>query len=706
MKAVITEKPSVAREIASVLGAKRHREGFIEGNGYKITWAFGHLIELAMPEDYGWTGFRKENLPMIPDKFKLLVRRIKDGKERKKDNVAVQQLNIIKEIFNEAEEIIVATDAGREGELIFRYIYQYLRCKKPFRRLWISSMTNKAILDGFANLRPGSDYDNLYTSALFRSQADWLVGLNASQALSISAHGSYSLGRVQTPTLKMVCERFLENRHFESRTYWQIKLNLNKDGNFLQCLSDEKYNTKEPASGWVTAIRNEGKVQVVDIVKKEHKQEPPLLYDLTSLQKEANTQLDYSAESTLKIAQSLYEKKVLSYPRTGSRYISDDVFEQIPFLISLLKGYPPLASAAGETEKLIYPENRLNAKSVDSQKVTDHHALIITENPPRNLSAEEEAIYRMVATRMLEAFSPASVKDITTLYLCAAGCRFTAKGSVVKISGWKNIRNVQEEELQDQNLTETEDNPCLPVLKIGDTLDIDNCELLEKQTRPRPLHTESSLLAAMETAGKDIDDEELRASMQDIGIGTPATRAAIIETLFKRDYIIREKKNLVPTAKGLAVYEIVKDQLISDVALTGKWEAELNHIAKGEKTDSHFESDIKEFTKLIINQLLEINPKVFRDLASSRPYPTVPCPSCGGEMRIMAKSARCQNKDCNLNIWKEFSGKKLTEKQFMTLVSKGKTSLIKGFINPSGEKFDASLIIEGKRVIYRKAQKK
>lgn len=697
MKAIITEKPSVAREIATVLGVRKRQEGYLEGNGYKITWAFGHLVELAMPEDYGWTGFKKENLPMIPQKFKLLVRQVKDGKIRKKDSSAEQQLKIIKEIFNEADEIIVATDAGREGELIFRYIYQYLKCKTPFRRLWISSMTNKAILDGFANLKPGSDYDNLHRSALYRSQADWLVGLNASQALSIAAHGSYSLGRVQTPTLKMVCERFLENRDFESRPYWQIRIASIKDGIPFRCISDDRWETEEQATKAMEKIQSQGFLDVENITSKELRQEPPLLYDLTALQKEANTQLDYPAEMTLRIAQSLYEKKVLSYPRTGSRYLPQDVAEQIPSLVHLLTEYSPLASAARETERIIHSTEGLNPKSIDDKKVTDHHALIITENLPQGLSIEEESIYNMVASRMLEAFSQACIKESTHVHLTSAGYGFSLKGNVVRRAGWRSVRNIEEDEPGEDNM----DNPTLPSFEPHETLRIESLERIKKQTRPRPLHTESSLLAAMETAGKEIEDEMVRASMQDTGIGTPATRAAIIETLFKREYITRDKKSLLPTPKGLAVYEIVKDKLISNVSMTGQWETELNRIARGEPVHSEFENDIKEFTGKIVNELLGIHSQALNEIARNRSYPTASCPACGGQMRLMSKLARCQNEDCGLAIWKEMWGKTLTEKQFMALVTKGKTPVIKGFTHQSGDKFDAILEVENKKVVYR-----
>lgn len=331
MKVIIAEKPSVARDIAAIVGADNRKDGYLEGNGYCVTWAFGHLIGLAMPQDYGITGFQAENLPILPAEFKLLPRQVKDGKEYKPDPGTMKQLKVIKELFNKCERIVVATDAGREGELIFRYIYNYLECSRPFDRLWISSLTDQAIRKGLENLRPGKEYDNLYRSAKARSQADWVVGINASQALSISAgHGVWSLGRVQTPTLAMICSRYLENKDFKPQTYFQVKLHTAKDATQFAAISTERYNTKQEADDILNRVRSAESVNVISVEKKEANQEPPLLYDLTTLQKEANSRHSFSADKTLSVAQSLYEAKLISYPRTGSRYISDDVLPRYP----------------------------------------------------------------------------------------------------------------------------------------------------------------------------------------------------------------------------------------------------------------------------------------------------------------------------------------------------------------------------------------
>lgn len=690
MKAVIAEKPSVAKDIANILGARSNKDGYLEGNGYKVTWAFGHLVELAMPEDYGWEGFKAENLPMIPDTFKLQPRQKREGKKMVKDAGVLKQLKVIKEVFAEADEIIVATDAGREGELIFRYIYEFLGCRTPFRRLWISSLTDKAIKEGFAHLKPGSDYDTLHVSARCRSEADWLVGLNASTALTVAAHGNYSLGRVQTPTLRMICERYLEHTHFVPQKYWQLKVTSEKDGLTFSAWSDNRYDEAGKASAALSTVQSAGKLNVDQVQRKETRQEPPLLYDLTALQKEANSKLGFSADKTLSIAQSLYEKKVMSYPRTGSRYISEDVYDEMPKRVAMLAGYAPLSSPskalAGKT---------LNKRSVNDAKVTDHHALIVTENLPGNGLCEDEGkIYYLVASRMLEAFGTVCIKDVTTAVLSAGGEKFTVRGSVIKDAGWRAVRGEKEEAAEDG-----EECASMPPLQEGEVLPLKSAEAAEKQTKPKPLHTESSLLAAMETAGKDIDDEEVRASMKETGIGTPATRAAIIETLFRREYIERQKKSLVPTSKGLAVYEVVKDKMISDVAMTGKWEAALNGIVDGRSKAEAFRAAIVQYTKQITQELLAVQGDTLRT-ASASAIPTAKCPLCGGEVRLYPKLAKCQNEACGLKIWREIAGKKLSDKSLTELLAKGKTGSIKGFTSKAGKKFEAVLVLKDGKVEF------
>lgn len=675
MQVIIAEKPSVAREIAAIVGATNRKDGFIEGNGYAVTWAFGHLVGLAMPQQYGIAGFRRENLPILPSSFILLPRQVREGKEYKADPGVVKQLGILRELFGMAERIIVATDAGREGELIFRYIYSYLECRTPFVRLWISSLTDRAIREGLQHLRPGNEYDNLYLSAKARSEADWIVGINASQALAVAAgRGVWSLGRVQTPTLAIICSRYLENKAFKSATYFRLKLSTAKEGTEFTVLSTEKFDGREKAEAARAEVIGARTVRVVNVERKEAREQLPLLYDLTTLQKEANSRYGFSAEKTLDIAQSLYEKKFITYPRTGSRYISEDVAEEIPALIGNMTRYPRFAEYAGRMDTA-----SLSRRSVDNEKIADHHALLPTENLPSELDADHRIVYEMVAGRMLETFSGACVKENTSLTLQSAGHDFTARGSIMVETGWRAVLNEPVEEKE-------EDMTLLPDIVQGDELPVKGCVTEQKQTRPRPLHTESSLLAAMETAGRELSDEAEREAMKDAGIGTPATRAAIIETLFAREYVRREKKSLVPTDKGLAVYAVVRDKKIADVAMTGGWELALSKIATGEMDAPTFHRGIEVFTSQIAKELLEARI----DGAES----DTACPRCGRPVVFYPKLAKCQNPNCGLTVWRTVARKELTDKQLAELLTKGKTGTIRGFVKNGGGTFDAALTLD------------
>ena len=676
MIALIAEKPSVAKDIARIIGATQRNDGYLSGNGYMVTWAFGHLIQLAMPEAYGVANFRRESLPILPSDFRLIPRQVKAEKGYKADPGVLKQLKVIKEVFDQCDRIIVATDAGREGELIFRYIFHYLNCRKPFVRLWISSLTDRAIREGMENLQPGERYDNLYLAAKSRSEADWLIGINATQALSVAAgQGVFSLGRVQTPTLMMICDRYLENKNFVPTKFWQLKASTASGGIGFTAQSTARWEQQPEAIAALQRAKDAGQLVVKSVERKETAQEPPLLYDLTTLQKEANTKLNFSADKTLSIVQSLYEKKVMSYPRTGSRYISEDVFEEMPERIALLERYPRFAGYAA-----VLNGTTLNRRSVNDGKVTDHHALIVTENLPGELSKDERAVYELVAGRMLEAFSGKCVKDVTTALLSAGDTGFTVKGAVMKTAGWRAVFSEQD--------TEDEDTATLPPLQEGQTLPLSGVDLLEKQTKPKPLHTESSLLAAMENAGKELEDAELKASLKDAGIGTPATRAAIIETLFARQYIVREKKNLVPTDKGLAVYRIVKDKKIADVEMTGMWETALAKIEAGSMDADTFRKGIEVYAAQITAELLSVQ----LSFASGE---TCPCPKCGnGRILFYPKVAKCSNVDCTLTIFRSKCDKQLTDKQIVELVTKRKTGLIKGFKGKNGKAFDASLVLD------------
>ncbi|MBD1362467.1 DNA topoisomerase 3 [Mucilaginibacter sp. ZT4R22] len=591
MKVIIAEKPSVGREIAKVFGATTKKDGYMEGKGYTFTWAFGHLLQLAAPQEYGYYGWNVQNLPMLPSKFKLAIRKIKTKDGLVEDPGVRKQLDIIKALFDEATEIIVATDAGREGELIFRYIYYYLKCKKPFKRLWISSQTDAAIKDGFRNLKPGSDYDTLFNSAHCRSQSDWLVGMNATQALSLSSgsRAVLSLGRVQTPTLAMICARYLENKNFVPQTYYQVAIQPDKDGQVFKAISEKNFKTREEAQAVLNLVEATGLIESVEA--QPRKEPPPLLHDLSSLQQEANKRKGFTADQTLSLLQNLYESKLVTYPRTGSRYIGDDVFAEVPALIAKFNDHTEFGKQAA-----LLGEMKLNKRSVNAKKVTDHHAILPTGETPRNLSADQQAIYDMVAGRMLEAFHVDCIKEITKITVLS-GSKFIASGTVIQTPGWRAVFNDRDEEKKD------EENATLPKVTQGEVLPITDKALLEKQTKPKPLYNEASLLKALETAGKEIDDEELRQAMKDSGLGTPATRAAMIETLLKRNYIAREKKNLVPTSTGLSVYEVVKTHRIAQAELTGAWEKRLEEI-RGGASVSEFQEEIKTYTRAITQELL------------------------------------------------------------------------------------------------------
>lgn len=673
--ALIAEKPSVAFSIANVLNVKERHDGYLSGNNYLVTWAFGHLIQLAMPEAYGYVGFRRENLPILPQEFKFIPRQIREGKEYKPDPGVLKQLKVIKEVFNQADRIIVCTDAGREGEAIHRYIYNYLDCHKPCLRLWISSLTDRAIREGLDNLKPGSDYDNFYRAAEARAIADFCVGINSTQALSIAAgQGIYSLGRVQTPTLMMICSRYQENKNFTPQTYYQMKITAEKDGTPFAALSEHKYETLSAVNTALSAITATGTVFTSEVERKEVNQEPPYLFDLTALQKEANSKLGFSADKTLSIAQSLYEKKSLSYPRTGARFISDDVFDEIPSRITLLEQYPAFADYAATLKGAA-----LNRRSVDDKKVTDHHALIITECLPGELSADERLIYEMVAARLLESFSARCVKDVTTVRFTAGNSDFTTKAAVIKSAGWRAVRGEKDEE--DESAT-------LPPLQQGEAFPLQSAESLEKQTKPKPLHTESSLLSAMENCSNTVEDAESRASLSGAGIGTPATRASIIETLFSRDYVLRDKKNLIPTEKGLAVYHIVRDKRIADVEMTGQWETALARIESGEMDAATFRKGIEVYTAQITEELLQVQVSV----SSGQ---QIPCPKCkSGRILFFPKVVKCSDVDCSLTVFRSKGEKQLTDNQITDLVTKGKTSLIKGFKSKEGKPFDAHVTFD------------
>ena len=669
---IIAEKPSVARDIARIIGANSKQDGYLEGGGYLVTWAMGHLIALAMPEAYGFSAYKREDLPIRPNPFQLVVRQARRDKEYISDPAALKQLKVIRSCFDKADCIIVATDAGREGELIFRYIYQHLGCRKPFDRLWISSLTDKAIREGMANLKSGNHYDNLYHSAKARSEADWLVGINASRALSIARKGGYSLGRVQTPTLAMVCRRFIENRDFSSVPYWKLSALIEKEGVSLKAIGITDYESEASAQTALATLRSQSRLKVESVTRQVGHTAPPLLYDLTALQKDANRHQGFSADKTLSIAQSLYEKKITTYPRTGSRYISEDVFEEVPAL--LRKIGMPLS-------------NTLNRHSVDNAKVTDHHAIIPTGEPPSGLSTDEITIYQMVVNRFIEGFSPDSEEERMQLRFADGTNTFTWKACRQISLGWKAVQKGKEAEADKKEDDDEQFLSSLPNLSEREVLPLLNADITEHKTKPKPLYTEATLLSAMENAGKEVEDAESKKAMAACGIGTPATRANIIETLILRDYIRRDKKAIIPTEKGLAVYEIVKDKKIANAEMTGAWELALAAIEAGKMPSDKFSQGINSYVGTICEELLSLS-------SEQKSYPVYRCPKCGQQsVGIYAKVAKCRHETCGFHVFRDVCGIHLSEDHIRDLISSGRTPILKGLTSKAGKKFNARLVL-------------
>ena len=669
---IIAEKPSVARDIARIVGATTKQDGYLEGCGYVVTWAMGHLIALAMPESYGFSTYKAEDLPIRPNPFQLVVRQVRRDKEYISDPAALKQLKVIRSCFDKADRIIVATDAGREGELIFRYIHQHLNCHKPFDRLWISSLTDKAIREGLSNLKPGNYYDNLYYSAKARSEADWLVGINASRALSIARRGGYSLGRVQTPTLAMVCRRYIENRDFSSVPYWKLSVLTEKEGLSLKTVGCNDYESEALAQTALATLRSQSRLKVESVARKVTHTSSPLLYDLTALQKDANKRQGFSADKTLSIAQSLYEKKITTYPRTGSRYISEDVFEEVPVLLRKI----------GKTLS-----NPLNRHSVDNTKITDHHAIIPTGETPSGLSTDETTIYQMVVNRFIEAFSPDSEEERMLVRFTDGTNTFTWKAYRQISLGWKAVQKGKEVEAEKKEDSDEQILSSLPNLTEGEVLPLVNADITEHKTKPKPLYTEATLLSAMENAGKEVEDAETKKAMAACGIGTPATRANIIETLILRDYIRRDKKAIIPTEKGLAVYEIVKDKKIANAEMTGSWELALAAIEAGKMPSDKFAQGINSYVGTICEELLSLS-------SEQKSYPVYRCPKCGQQsVGIYAKVAKCRYETCGFHVFRDVCGIHLSEDNIRDLIGSGRTPILKGLTSKAGKKFNARLVL-------------
>ena len=671
MQVCIAEKPSVAAEIARVIGANNRREGFYEGGGYCVTWTFGHLCELKEPHDYDPTLKRWDFalLPILPQRFSIKL---------KNDNGVKRQFHIINNLFSKAESIVNCGDAGQEGELIQRWVMQLAQSRCPVYRLWISSLTEDAIRDGFANLRPSADFDSLYAAGSARAIGDWLLGMNATRAYTLryGAKGMVlSIGRVQTPTLALIVQRYKEIANFKPQKYWELKTKY-REVNFSA--TSGRFDKIEEGHQALAKVQNLP-FQIDDIKSKQGKEAPPPLFDLTSLQVECNNKLGLSADDTLRIAQSLYEQKFTTYPRVDTKFLTDDIYPKVP---SILKGLTPYAPIT--TPLLQHPKLPKSKKVFNNLKVTDHHAIIPTGMPPRpDMSPNEKRVYDMIARRFIANFSPDSTVNQTTVLGSGGDVQFKASGKVILDPGWRVVYG-------NQKLDDTKDDEQTAVLPPFQLREQGPHEpsLQEKQTQPPKLYTEATLLRAMETAGKQVEDGELSNLMKENGIGRPSTRAAIIETLFRRKYIAKERKNLVPTINGIRLIDTIKTPILKSVELTGQWEKKLRNIEAGTFSTSQFIAEMRDMATDIVRV-------VSQDLSSSRfqeienndtaPKPQLPasspsalsCPKCGRPILKGKAAWGCSGykEGCSLVIPFKVRNKSLTDKQLQTLLSKGEVAV-------------------------------
>ncbi|GAA4363766.1 DNA topoisomerase 3 [Hymenobacter saemangeumensis] len=754
MKVCIAEKPSVAREIATVLGASRRLDGYYEGNGYQVTWTFGHFCQLKEPDDYDptWKRWSLHSLPMVPSTFGIKLMRRDEG--------VVKQFHTIKKLVDEADEVINCGDAGQEGEVIQRWVLMEAKCRKPVKRLWISSLTEEAIRQGFANLRDGKEFDSLYQAGKSRAVGDWLLGLNATRLFTLK-YTSFndkqllSIGRVQTPTLALLVDRYHEIRNFKPEPYWVLRTEYRgtmfshvappKQAKAADDEPDEKARLKalgyfvseQEAQQALEAVRPAPLV-VTSIEIKKGREAPPRLFDLTSLQVQCNNQLGLSAEDTLKIVQGLYEKKAVSYPRVDTTFLPDDQYPKIPGILRGI-GYDSL------TAPLLAAKIPKTPKVFNNSKVTDHHAIIPTgaAGPGGGM---ESSVYDIIARRFIAAFYPDCEVSNTTVLAEAAGYPFRVRGRQILSPGWRVVYGNPEEQTpppsplpaggggaKSGSEGEGDDvvSTILPSFVQGES-GPHQPRLDSKVTQPPKEYTEAMLLRGMETAGRNIDDEEMRQAMKENGIGRPSTRAAIIETLFKRNYIRREKKRIVPTPTGIELIGLIRNPTLKSAELTGQWERKLRQIEKGELSSEVF---LQELTGLVQEMVQEVkqdasgravtsssagaNPTPPAPLATGRggsqtasgAVATVPkaaakvpganglgyCPACKTGHILRGKTAfGCARfrEGCQFRLPAEVQGKKLSDPQVKALLAKGRTPIMKGFVGADGQKFDAAISLD------------
>ncbi|MBR4829247.1 MAG: DNA topoisomerase 3 [Muribaculaceae bacterium] len=654
MKVCVTEKPSVGRDIARLLGANVRHEGYFEGNGYQVTWTFGHLCELKEPNDYldQWKRWSLGQLPMIPPRF---------GIKLKDDDGVKKQFDVIKALISNAEEVINCGDAGQEGELIQRWVYQKASCDKPVKRLWISSLTDESIRKGFEQLKDAKEFDNLYFAGLSRAIGDWLLGMNATRLYTLKYSRSrdvLSVGRVQTPTLAMIVDRQREIENFVPEDYWELKT---KYRGVTFNSTRGRFKTEGEASAIVESIE-QLPLEVTSVETKKGREAPPRLFDLTSLQVESNKKFGMSADETLKTIQSLYEKKATTYPRVDTTFLSDDIYPQVPAILQAMVPYANLIAPLLSMPKL--PKTK---KVFDNSKVTDHHAIIPTNVNPATvaMTPDEKRIYHLIAMRFIAAFYPDCEFNTTTVMAQVGEYGFKATGKEILKPGWRDLFNKPGDRSANENGKENaddDDNGTMPHFEKGEKGPHEP-SVLKRTTQPPKPYTEGTLLRAMETAGKMVDNEELRDAMKENGIGRPSTRAAIIETLFKRRYIRKERKSISPTLAGIQLIDTIHEPLLKSASLTGLWEKKLREIEKGEYDAARFIDELKDMIGEIVLNVLRDNSSGSITVEQGKPakpkapsgtggaekakkthkrlksLEEIPCPVCGKGHLVKGRSA-------------------------------------------------------------------
>ncbi len=683
MKVCIAEKPSVAREIASILGANTKRDGFYEGNGYAVTYTFGHLCTLLEPKDYKshWKSWDLNNLPMLPERFDTKV----TG-----DAGIKKQFNIVKSLFEKADVIINCGDAGTEGELIQRWVINQCNYKGEVQRLWISSLTEEAIKEGFKNLKPAKQYDNLYYAGFSRAIGDWLLGLNATRLYTVKYGGFkqvLSVGRVQTPTLAMLVNRFKEIQDFKPQPYWELQT---KYRNTLFNYEDGRFLKQEDGQVLANKVK-ESDFEIVSVIKKKGKEYAPKLFDLTGLQVYCNNKFGFSADETLKIVQKLYEMKVVTYPRVDTTFLPNDLYPKIHGILSKLTNYSDVI------QSLLGNKIKKTKRIFDDKKVTDHHAIIPT-GIQGNLQYNQQQVYDIITRRFIGNFYPDSDVSNTSVIGQASEVPFKTTGKEIINKGWRVVFETEESKIKkelNQQLT-------LPSFVKGEKGPHEP-SFLEKETKPPRNYTEASLLRAMETAGKQVDDDDLRELMKENGIGRPSTRASIIETLFRRKYIERKKKLVLPTQTGIDLINIIDNELLKSAELTGRWEKRLKEIERGEFNAGTFINNMK---KMVDELVYEVRSNTSKKRISSNIIPNKieqsfsektklkktlagkTCPKCKKGKMIKGSAAYgCTEykNNCDLKIPFEIYGKKVSENQLIRLIYKGFTTNLKGFKTKSGK---------------------